>query len=146
MKKMLEVLQSDDDYPYIDDAAKQRLQESRENARTAGMTSIFSEKTGGYRIYPWLGTIQFDTLRRILQKVIGSDKVRSYQPYYIDVRTKLSEDQIVDRVYDYIHEHDIMTVAFDEDLLRYGKYDRFIPESLLLKEFVSSRLDTGFEL
>ena len=146
MKKMLEVLQSDDDYPYIDDAAKQRLQESRENARAAGMTSIFSEKTGGYRIYPWLGTIQFDTLRRILQKVIGSDKVRSYQPYYIDIRTKLSEDQIVDRVYDYIHEHDIMTVAFDEDLLRYGKYDRFIPESLLLKEFVSSRLDTGFEL
>ena len=146
MRKMLEVLQSDDEYPYIDDAARQRLKESRENARSVGMTSIFSERAGGYRIYPWLGTKQFDTLRRILQKVIGSDKVRSYQPYYIDVRTKLSEDQIIDRVNGYIQSHDPISLTYDEDLLRYGKYDKYVPESLLVKEFAANRLDFDFDL
>ena len=145
MKKMLEVLSSDEDYPYIDESAKQRLQDSRDIARSIGMTSIFSDRHGGYRIYPWLGTKQFDTLRRILQKVIGTDKIRSFQPYYIDIRTGLSEDEIVAKVYDYIEKHNNLALAYDDDIIKPGKYDRFIPESLLLKEFAASKLDMDFE-
>ena len=118
MKKMLEVLSSDEDYPYIDESAKQRLQDSRDIARSIGMTSIFSDRHGGYRIYPWLGTKQFDTLRRILQKVIGTDKIRSFQPYYIDIRTGLSEDEIVAKVYDYIEKHNNLALAYDDDIIK----------------------------
>ena len=146
MKKMLEVLESDEEYHYLDDAAKARLQESRAIARENGMTTLFSERKGGYRMYPWLGTKQFDTLRRILQKVIGTDSIRAYQPYYIDIRTKLSEDQIIDRVLRYVEERDLAPLIYDEDLLKYGKYDRYIPESLLVREFVADKLDTGLEL
>ena len=146
MKKMLEVLESDEEYHYLDDAAKARLQESRAIARENGMTTLFSERKGGYRMYPWLGTKQFDTLRRILQKVIGTDSIRAYQPYYIDIRTKLSEDQIIDRVLRYVEERDLAPLIYDEDLLKYGKYDRYVPESLLVREFVADKLDTGLEL
>ena len=146
MRKMLEVLTSDDDYPYIDDAAKQRLAESRATARELGMTTVFSERTGGYRIYPWLGTKQFDTLRRILQKVIGTDKIRAFQPYYIDVRTDMSEDEIVRKVYGYIEKHDRLALAYDDDVLKIGKYDRYVPESLLLREYAASRLDMDLDL
>jgi ATP-dependent Lhr-like helicase len=146
MKKMLEVLESDEEYPYLDDAAKARLQESRAIARENGMTTLFSERKGGYRMYPWLGTKQFDTLRRILQKVIGTDSIRAYQPYYIDIRTKLSEDQIIDRVLRYVEERDLAPLIYDEDLLKYGKYDRYVPESLLVREFVADKLDTDLEL
>ncbi len=146
MQKMLEVLSSDEDYPYIDDAARQRLAESRETARSIGMTSMFSERKGGYRMYPWLGTRQFDTLRRILQKVIGTDSIRSFQPYYIDIRTKLSKEQILDRVRDYAEEEDPIRLAYDEDLLKYGKYDRFVPESLLIRQFAADRLDMDLGL
>ncbi len=146
MKKMLEVLESDEEYHYLDDAAKARLQESRAIARENGMTILFSERKGGYRMYPWLGTKQFDTLRRILQKVIGTDSIRAFQPYYIDIRTKLSEDQIIDRVLRYVEERDLAPLIYDEDLLKYGKYDRYIPESLLVREFVADKLDTDLEL
>lgn len=146
MRKMLEVLESDDDYPYLSDAAKERLSESRIAARAAGMTEMFSERIGGYRMYPWLGTKQFDTLRRILQKVIGTDKIRVFQPYYIDIRTKLSEDQVLSRVRNYIDGHDPVSLIGDEDLLRYGKYDKFVAESLLATEFATDRLDSNLDL
>jgi len=146
MKKMLEVLSSDDDYPYLDPAAKERLNESRMAARAGGMTSLFTERLGGYRMYPWVGTKQFDTLRRVLQKVIGTDKIRAYQPYYIDIRTKLSEGQILSRIDKYLGEHDPIVLVEDSDLVRYGKYDRFVAESLLTREIASDRLDFDIEL
>jgi len=146
MKKMLEVLSSDDDYPYLDPAAKERLNESRMAARAGGMTSLFTERLGGYRMYPWVGTKQFDTLRRVLQKVIGTDKIRAYQPYYIDIRTKLSEGQILSRIDKYLGEHDPIVLVEDSDLMRYGKYDRFVAESLLAREIASDRLDFDIEL
>ena len=146
MRKMLEVLQSDEDYPYIDEASRERLLTSRELARSNGMTDMFSERKGGYRMYPWIGTKQFDTLRRIFQKTIGTDKVRAFQPYYIDIRSNLSPDQIIGKVNRYIDSHDPISLIYDEDLLRYGKYDKFIPDSLLIKEFASHRLDFDFEL
>ena len=146
MKKMLEVLETDDDYPYLDEPARQRLEESRSVARVNGMTVMFSERKGGYRMYPWLGTKQFDTLRRVLQKVIGTDSVRAYQPYYIDIRTKLSEDQIVDRVYDYLEHRDLAALVYDDDLIKFGKYDKYVPESLMVREYIADRLDTELEL
>ena len=146
MKKMLEVLRSDDDYTYIDNNARQRLEESRRKARAIGMTSTFTPKKGGYRMYPWVGTKQFDTLRRILQKTIGTDKVRAFQPYYIDLRTNLSERQVLEKIQNYIDTHDPIQLIYDEDLLRYEKYDRYIPDSLLMREFASDRLDFDIDL
>ncbi len=146
MRKMLEVLESDETYPYLNESATARLEESRSIARSNGMASKFSERKGGYRLYPWLGTIQFDTLRRILQKVIGTDSVRALQPYFIDIRTGLSEDQILSRIDSYMEKYDPISLVSDEDMLGYGKYDRFVPESLLTLEFAESRLDFDFEL
>jgi ATP-dependent Lhr-like helicase len=146
MRKMLEVLQSDEIYDYLDEASTARLEESRSIARANGMTSMFSDRVGGYRMYPWLGTIQFDTLRRILQKVIGSDKVRFMQPYYIDIRTNLSEDEVLEKVHRYIDGKDPVSLIGDDDLVRYGKYDRYIAESLLAREFAADRLDFDLEI
>ena len=146
MKKMLEVLESDETYPYLDEAASARLEDSRSIARASGMTSMFVEKVGGFRMYPWLGTKQFDTLRRVLTKVVGTDSIRAFQPYYIDIRTKLSEDQIVSRVYNYLENKDPVTLIYDDDLLKYGKYDKFVPESLLVREYASDKLDMDLEL
>ena len=146
MKKMLEVLESDDEYDYLDDAAKERLRESRSIARDIGMTSMFSDRPGGVRMYPWLGTKQFDTLRRILQKVIGTDKVRPFSPYYIDIRTKLSGDEILERVQSYIGKADGISLIYDDDIIRSGKFDKFIPDSLLMREYAADKLDFDLDL
>jgi len=146
MKKMLEVLQSDESYDYLDESAASRLEECRDLARANGMTELFSERTGGYRMHPWVGTKQFDTLRRVLQKVIGTDRIRAFQPFYIDIRSKLSQDEILGRVRDYLEEKDPITLVYDEDLLRYGKFDRYVPESLLVREYASHRLDYDIDI
>ncbi len=146
MRKMLEVLSSNEDYPYIDGPARERLAECRELARENGMTTMFSDRVGGYRMYPWLGTKQFDTLRKILQKVVGTDKVRSFQPYFIDIRTNLSEDEILARIDSYVESHTAMSLVFDEDLIRFGKFDKYVAESLLMKAYAADRIDMDFNL
>ncbi|MBR4245344.1 MAG: hypothetical protein IKQ14_08155, partial [Candidatus Methanomethylophilaceae archaeon] len=80
------------------------------------------------------------------QKVIGTDSIRAFQPYYIDIRTKLSEDQIVNKVYNYLENKDITSLIYDEDLLKFGKYDKFVPESLLVREYAMDKLDADLEL
>ncbi len=146
MKTMKRVLGSDDEYDYLDEAAQTRLSECRKMASDAGMLDLFSPRTGGYRMYPWVGTIQFDTLTRILRKVIGTDKIGSVQPYYIDIRTNLSEDDILSRIDKYISNHNPVSLVTDDDLLRYNKYDKYVPESLLAIEFASDRLDFDIQL
>ena len=146
MRKMLEILKSDETYPYLDEAAAECLESCRITARQEGMTSMFSPRTGGYRFYPWVGTKQFDTLRRILQKVIGTDRVRSFQPYYIDIRTGKSEEQILEDIYDYIDRHDAIDLVYDDDLLKYGKFDRYVAESLLVREYAADRIDMDLNL
>jgi len=97
-------------------------------------------------MYPWLGTKQFDTLRRILQKVIGTDKVRPFSPYYIDIRTKLSGDEILERVQSYIGKADGISLIYDDDIIRSGKFDKFIPDSLLMREYAADKLDFDLDL
>jgi len=146
MKTMRHVLESDEQYDYLDEAAAARLDVCRKTAAENGMLSMFSPRTGGYRMYPWVGTIQFDTLTRILRKVIGTDKIRCVQPYYIDIRTNLSEDDVLTRIDKFIAKYDPVSLVSDDDLLRYNKYDRFVPESLLAAEFAADKLDFDLEL
>ena len=58
----------------------------------------------------------------------------------------MSENEIVNRVYGYIDKHDRIALAYDDDVLKIGKYDRYVPESLLLREYAESKLDLDLEL
>ena len=145
MSKMRDVLGSDTEYPYLDPAASNRLALCRTFARNNGMLSTFSEIEGGIRLFPWVGTIQFDTLVRALRMVNGVDRVYGFRPYYIDVRTRLPWNDVLERV-NTILSHGPSTLVSPDDIVRIGKYDQHVPKDLLELMFADERLDTNFRL
>ena len=145
MSKMRDVLGSDTEYPYLDPAASNRLALCRTFARNNGMLSTFSEIEGGIRLFPWVGTIQFDTLVRALRMVNSVDRVYGFRPYYIDVRTRLPWDDVLERV-NTILSHGPSTLVSPDDIVRIGKYDQHVPKDLLELMFADERLDTKFRL
>ena len=145
MSKIRDVLRSDTEYPYLDPAASNRLALCRTFARNNGMLSTFSEIEGGIRLFPWVGTIQFDTLVRALRMVNGVDRVYGFRPYYIDVRTRLPWNDVLERV-NTILSHGPSTLVSPDDIVRIGKYDQHVPKDLLELMFADERLDTNFRL
>ena len=145
MSKMRDVLGSDTEYPYLDPAASNRLALCRTFAKNNGMLSTFSEIEGGIRLFPWVGTIQFDTLVRALRMVNGVDRVYGFRPYYIDVRTRLPWNDVLERV-NTILSHGPSTLVSPDDIVRIGKYDQHVPKDLLELMFADERLDTNFRL
>ena len=145
MSKIRDVLRSDTEYPYLDPAASNRLALCRTFARNNGMLSTFSEIEGGIRLFPWVGTIQFDTLVRALRMVNGVDRVYGFRPYYIDVLTRLPWDDVLERV-NTILSHGPSTLVSPDDIVRIGKYDQHVPKDLLELMFADERLDTNFRL
>lgn len=145
MSKMRDVLGSDTEYPYLDPAASNRLALCRTFARNNGMLSTFSEIEGGIRLFPWVGTIQFDTLVRALRMVNGVDRVYGFRPYYIDVRTRLPWNDVLECV-NTILSHGPSTLVSPDDIVRIGKYDQHVPKDLLELMFADERLDTNFRL
>ena len=145
MSKMRDVLESDTEYPYLDPAASNRLALCRTFARNNGMLSTFSEIEGGIRLFPWVGTIQFDTLVRALRMVNSVDRVYGFRPYYIDVLTRLPWDDVLERV-NTILSHGPSALVSPDDIVRIGKYDQHVPKDLLELMFADERLDTKFRL
>ena len=145
MSKMRDVLESDTEYPYLDPAASNRLALCRTFARNNGMLSTFSEIEGGTRLFPWVGTIQFDTLVRALRMVNSVDRVYGFRPYYIDVLTRLPWDDVLERV-NTILSHGPSALVSPDDIVRIGKYDQHVPKDLLELMFADERLDTNFRL
>ncbi len=146
LRKMKEILMGTTDYPYLDEEAKKCLAFCRRLGYEQEWTKTFSRRSGGYRIYPWMGSRRFDTLKRALLAIPDVDRVRCRSPYYIDVATDLSEYQLRSWVNEILETTDGRDLVSDTDDLQIGKYDEHVPESLLIKQFLRDELDTGFEL
>lgn len=144
LRRMREVLFGDKEYPWLDDVAKTRLSECRMLARFAGMDHTFRDNEDGtVTVWPWLGTVQFDTLRRILDRI--GVVLYSMEPYCITLQCESPESLALD-IEEFIMGRPLSALMRDDDMLYFGKYDRFVPEVLLRKQFAADRLDTSFEL
>ncbi len=146
VEKIREVLTSDDDYPYLDSAAKEELRCSRAAFRASGAADVFVPTENGFEVYPWLGTVQFDTLRRMLSRTRGVNVTYAYGPLVIGIATRMTPGDIewaLDRMRS---EIDPLELLEDRENLLRGKYDRFVPEALLAESFATNRIDMDFEL
>ncbi len=146
LRKMKEVLITSDDYPYLDEDARACLRLCRNIGYDQGVGRTFVPRDKGFRIYPWLGSRQFDTLKRALIAVADVSGVHCRQPYYIDVATDLTESQLRSAVNDILETTDGRNLIHDTDDLQLGKYDRYVPERLLRKQFLTDELDLDFEI
>ncbi len=144
MRKIRDVLLSDEEYPYLDSKAREVLESSRNAFRESGAGDVFVPTDYGYLIYPWLGSVQFDTLRRMLAEFC--DIVYAYDPLVIAVESDWNPDEIRSELKDIRETKVIDGLMEGNDRLRRRKYDRFVPDSLLADAFCANRLDWDFEI
>ena len=147
MQSMYDCLNEEEEYSYLDDRAKQVLRRSRQVFKDEGLNRPIVEIDGASHLFPWLGTIQFDTLFRILQKMGIADV--SEPPFSIIIKEGVTIDQIRRVVQTFIREYDVGCLVADSDVMYsqiLGKYSRYIPVELLKKQFIEDRLDLNFSL
>ena len=146
LRKMREVLFSDEQYDYVDDAGLRRLNESRRAAKEAGMGRVFSQVNNYNRICPWIGSRKFDTMHRMLHAMPDVKVLRYLEPYTIDIACDYDYIDLMKSLESYSQNFDLTELVTYRDDLIIGKYDEYVPESLLMKAFAADRLDSDYDI
>ncbi len=150
LERMRQVLLEDTDYPYLKNAAKERLKQARTIARNTGLATRGVVRLGGYSycFFPWLGTKSSRTLRRTLKYFapqLGISGVEFEGCYAIAFKMeRCTEDQLCDRLLSLIDSQrfEASDLVGESEAPANDKYDPLIPPSLLRKAYAADRLDT----
>lgn len=149
MKKMLEVLESAEEYGFLDVSAAVRLAEIRSVWRNAGERKgshvIVPLSETVFAVFPFIGTRGTAALVYALrQHGLGAELWLSrYIPVCIRVETDKGMDYVAD-VLDEIKSNGADKYSFKvaEDSEISGKFNDYIPRQLLVKQYTEDYLDT----
>ncbi|QLE55398.1 DEAD/DEAH box helicase [Nostoc sp. TCL26-01] len=149
LQRMRRVLWEDVEYSYLQKNAQRRLKLVRELAQQAGLheQNIVQLEQGRCCIFPWMGTIAYRTLERLLntfcRESLAISSIGGVNPYYFHI--KLGKDkftylqkEIVSLCEQRIMPEDLVSSA---EAPQMQKYDEFIPHSLLRRAFAYDYLD-----
>ncbi|MEA5578278.1 DEAD/DEAH box helicase [Anabaena sp. UHCC 0451] len=149
LQRMRQILLEDTEYSYLQKNANSRLQEVRKLARKAGLDkhSILLIEKNKCCIFPWMGTVAYRSLERLLncfcRESLEISSIGGMNPYYLTL--KLGKDKF-SSVYSEIASLCEQRITA-EHLVSHAeapelqKYDRFIPNELLRKAFINDYLD-----
>jgi len=144
VQRMKDVLLSDDVYPYLSERCAPRMEEIRYIARNSGIlenlvTPISDKK---YAIFPWVGTRQLFTLHYALLDRGLKSKLPWITCIYLEVIYSGTAESLCELIYDILHSDlDLYELPLPDRVQVLGKYNEFIPEQLLRKQFVEDYLD-----
>ncbi len=148
MKMIRDVLRSDEQYAFLDEAAQARLCDIRKACRTAGLGgrgSVVPLTPTSYAVFEFLGTRATAALCYALrQRGFDADVYLSrYFPVCIEVRTIRGIDELCEALSDIRREGaDKYSFRIPDNCEIQGKYNDFIPRELLKKQYVEDYLDT----
>ena len=150
LERMRQVLLEDNEYPYLHAGARNRLKEARSLAQHAHLDTSHIIPLGGsaHCIFPWLGSVAYRTLDRVLRYRVGDRLgiryVSGLSPYYLTFQMQEgSSGQLYDELVGASQ-----SLSTNEQLLspdeapQIQKYDEFVPAPLLRRAFASEHLDT----
>ena len=148
LQRMKKVLFEETEYKYLQKHARERLFEARRLAQSIGLqnNNIFSLGGNVYCIFPWMGTIPFQTLNNYLKKFCGYLNIsKRMSPYYIVFEVKNDKiiilyNEILSISHKQFSEYELVC---DTDFLQKQKYDEYIPDNLLRKTFSADYLDVN---
>lgn len=150
LKKMKEILCTDEMYPYLMPNAAKRLCDARHLVRNTGMDRHSLLHLGGYSycLFPWLGTRAFRTLKRFIQRnssLFGVSAVESEGCNYITFKMEGSDEtRFLLMLADSAADHGINgeELIGESECPIFEKYDEYIPPSLLRKAYAADKLCT----
>jgi ATP-dependent Lhr-like helicase len=144
VRKVRGILLEDAGYPYLSERSGDRLTEIQYIARNSGIlenlvTPISDKK---YAVFPWVGTRQLMTLHYALSQRKIKNKLPWITCIYLEVIFDGSPEELSDIIYDILNSKlDMYSLPLPEKVQILGKYNEFIPQDLLRKQFIEDFLD-----
>ncbi len=144
VQKLRSILQGDETYPYLSEGCAQRLEEIRFITRNAGvldrLVTALSERK--FAVFPWVGTRQLTTLHLLLR----ARGIQSRMPWptcvYLEVVYDGGQAGLEAEIREILAEEpDLNTLPLPEQVQIRGKYNEFVPQELLRKQYVEDFLD-----
>lgn len=151
VKKMREILLSDEVYPYLNEEARQRIEEGRDLARRYDLCNcLVFEDEGTQYIFPWIGSVELETLAREIEYKLTQEEnvrfVKSHAQHVIGLKTGYSREELVERLYELrgnlCNPYDLID---DDERLDVEKYDYYIPRELLKIAYAEDLIRQDFE-
>lgn len=148
VRKMKTILQSDGDYPYLSASARERLGEMRYVARNSGILehAVTKLSENKYAVFPWVGTRQLYTLHFMLRQKGVKSKLLWRTCVYLEVVFPSSQENPEGYLTALIRGiaasgADLYSLPLPEKVQIDHKYNEFLPEELLKKQFIHDFLD-----
>jgi len=144
VKKIQSTLAGEEIHPYLSPRCAERLQEIRYITKNSGVlqnliTPIAKNK---FALFPWVGTRQIFTLHYVLLHRKISNRLPWLTSPYLEIQFDGTADELEAIVYDVLNSKpDMYDLPLPEKIAVRGKYNEFIPQSLLHKQFVEDYLD-----
>ncbi|MCL2080433.1 MAG: DEAD/DEAH box helicase [Oscillospiraceae bacterium] len=144
VRKIQSILACDDTYPYLSDRCVPRLEEIRYIARGSGilqnLVTPLSDKK--YAVFPWVGTRQLFTLNYALRGKGIKSKLPWISAVYLEVIYDGSPESLTETIYDILRAGlNLYDLPLPDDIQVRGKYNEFVPQELLRKQFIEDYLD-----
>ncbi len=147
MKMMRDVLRSDEQYAFLDEAAQKRLTDIRHSCRAGGLAGkgcVVPMTPTSYAVFPFLGTRAAMALcYGLRQQGFEAQVWLSRQfPVCIEVSTLRSLDDLCEAIEQLrVNGADKHTFKIPDNCEIVGKYNDFIPRELLRKQYIEDYLD-----
>lgn len=143
MRRMREILRSDETFRWLDSAASAELEATRSEFREKVYDGPV-ETSVGYTLFPWTGTRNFEGLRRALMEVPGVEVLAYASPLWIMIGTDRTWGMVEQSLKNHVPKTDAEDYVLLEDVEDMGKYERFVPEGLRAREYAAHRLSFDF--
>jgi len=145
MKKVKEILVSEETFGYLSDNASVRLSEMRDIAgnSTIGKEMVVPIVEGTYAIFPFLGTCELITLSYALSDrgIANELLIEKNVPVCIFV-TGIKKEEVIDTLKAIKYGSvDLSTFQIPANIKNGGKYDEYVPSSLNKKQYITDFLD-----
>ena len=148
LQQMRKILAEERQYPYLMKNAAARLSETRAMAQAAGLPDKQLINLGAktYCLFPWTGSYAFLALERLLRlkcaSRLGLKNFDSVRPYYIQFSMDVSEGEFYQILAEEAtKDFDPLDLLYPQEVPVFDKYDEYLPDDLVRKEFAYSVLD-----
>lgn len=148
LARMRKVLSEDTMYPYLMKNARARLTQVRDTCNIAGLPQKRLINLGGkmWCLFPWTGSYSFLALERLLRikcaKRLNLRGFNSARPYFMEFAMDASAEEFFQILgEEAARDFDPLDLLYPKEVPVFDKYDEYLPDDLVRKEFAQSILD-----
>lgn len=148
LARMRKVLSEDTMYPYLMKNARARLTQVRDTCNIAGLPQKQLINLGGKMccLFPWTGSYSFLALERLLRikcaKRLNLRGFNSARPYFMEFAMDASAEEFFQILgEEAARDFDPLDLLYPKEVPVFDKYDEYLPDDLVRKEFAQSILD-----